>query len=296
MNTGPLHDLIVREFQGMSVQLQKAARYVLDRPNDVALLSMREQARHAGVHPSTMTRFAKFIGLSGYDDVRMSYAAAVREGSLGFAKKAGEQVASQKLKGDKSLALEIAQSVTREIANIGAPLTLDRIVIAADILMNARRIYYLGLRSSHGVSWQLHYVLSLIGCQSVQLDGIAGTGSDALSQASDQDALFVTSVLPYTRLTMELAQYAKSRGVKVVALTDSEVSPLAQFADAAIFVSTESPSFFHTMAPAFVVVEILGSIIAGRKGGAALEALRLMDDHLRQLDTYQQSRNLKQPS
>lgn len=294
MNTGPLHDQIVRQFPSMSAQLQKAARYVLDSPNDVALLSMREQARHADVHPSTMTRFAKFIGLTGYDDVRTSYAAAVREGSLGFAKKAGEQVASQKLKGDKSLALEIAQSVTREIAKIGSPATLDRIVAAADILMNARRIYYLGLRSSHSVSWQLYYVLNLIGCQSIQLNGIAGTGSDALSEGSDRDVLFVTSVLPYTRATMELAQYGKSRGIKVVAITDSEVSPLAQFADAAIFVSTESPSFFHTMAPAFVVAEILGSIIAGRKGGAALDALRRMDDHLKQLDTYQQSRNLKQ--
>ena len=62
---------------------------VLERPRDVALLSMREQARQAGVQPATMTRLAKHLGMDGYDEVRELYAAAVRDGDLGFAGKAG---------------------------------------------------------------------------------------------------------------------------------------------------------------------------------------------------------------
>lgn len=48
MTDGPLAERIVSAFEGMSGQLRAAARYVLDRPRDVALLSMREQARQAG--------------------------------------------------------------------------------------------------------------------------------------------------------------------------------------------------------------------------------------------------------
>jgi len=103
MDHGPLTEQIVEAFDTMSVQLQAGARYVLDRPRDVALLSMREQARQAGVQPATMTRLAKHLGMDGYDDVRELYAAAVRDGDLGFAGKAGVQVVSQKLKGDKAL-------------------------------------------------------------------------------------------------------------------------------------------------------------------------------------------------
>src|SRR6516165_6208832 len=98
MNQGPLTAQIVETFDEMSAQLQAAARYVLDRPRDVALLSMREQARKAGVQPATMTRLAQRLGLEGYDAVRELYAEAIRNGDLGFAGKAGIQVAHQKLK------------------------------------------------------------------------------------------------------------------------------------------------------------------------------------------------------
>src|SRR6516225_12382026 len=80
MRQESLSNQIVETFAGMSPQLQTAARYVLDRPRDVALLSMREQAREAGVQPATMTRLAQRLGLSGYEEIREAYAAAVRSG------------------------------------------------------------------------------------------------------------------------------------------------------------------------------------------------------------------------
>ena len=70
MDRGPLTERIIRTFDEMPAQLQAGARYVLDRPRDVALLSMREQARQAGVQPATMTRLAKRLGMDGYDEVR----------------------------------------------------------------------------------------------------------------------------------------------------------------------------------------------------------------------------------
>src|SRR5258705_12773061 len=115
MDRGPLTEQIIKTFDHMPAQLQAGARYVLDRPRDVALLSMREQARQAGVQPATMTRLAKHLGLDGYDDIREMYAAAVRDGDLGFAGKAGAQVVSQKLKGDKALAAEMVKSIGKPI-------------------------------------------------------------------------------------------------------------------------------------------------------------------------------------
>src|SRR5207244_10434538 len=125
----PLRERIVETFDRMAPQLQAAARYVLDRPRDVALLSMREQARQAGVQPATMTRLAKHLGMDGYDRVRELYAAAVRDGEIGFAGKAGAQVASQKLKGDKALAAEMLRSIGKQIERLAAPERLDRLVV-----------------------------------------------------------------------------------------------------------------------------------------------------------------------
>jgi DNA-binding MurR/RpiR family transcriptional regulator len=296
MDRGPLTEQIIRTFDHMPAQLQAGARYVLDRPRDVALLSMREQARQAGVQPATMTRLAKRLGMDGYDDVRELYAAAVRDGDIGFAGKAGVQVVSQKLKGDKALAADMLKSISKQIDLLATPAGLDRLVAAARTLASARRIYCLGLRSSHSVAWHLHYVLTLVSDRSIHIDGIAATGADALARATSRDVLLVASVMPYTRQTIELAEYAVEQRITVVAITDSEVALLAQIAQHAVIVPTDSPSFFHAMSPAFAVAEVLGAVIAGRGGDDALATLRHSDAHLAALNTHLKPRNSKKSS
>lgn len=280
MDHGPLTDEIVATFETLGPQLQAAARFVLEHPNDVALLSMREQARRAGVQPHSMTRLAQRLGLPGYDDVRALYAAAVREGSLGFSGKAGTQVAHQKARGERALAAEIIASVHAQIGRLTEPPALDRLVTAAERLASADRIYCLGLRSCHPVVAQFAYVMSFLGERAVLLDAGAGTGLDPIRSATTRDVLLAASIAPYTRATIETAQYADNQGVPVVAVTDSLVSPLAGVARETIVVPTDSPSFFHTVAPAFVVGEVLAALLAGRGGQASLAAIRRTEAQL----------------
>lgn len=280
MNGGPLNAAIVAAFDALPPQLQAAARYMLDRPDDVALLSMREQARRAGVPAATMTRLAKRLGLAGYDGVRALYAGAVRAGTLGFAGKASVQVEVQKLRGERALAADMALTLSRQIAGLAEPAALERLVDAVSRLHQARRVYCLGLRSCHAAAWHFHYMLSLLGDKTVMLDDAGGTGLDAIRGADGSDVVLAASVEPYARATIESARYAASRGVPVVALTDSEVSPLAQIAAATILVATESPSFFHTMTPLLAVAEILAALVAGRGGQKALDALERTEAQL----------------
>ncbi len=288
---GPLNASIVAAFDHLPPQLQTAARYMLDRPDDVALLSMREQARRAGVPPATMTRLAKRLGLDGYDSVRELYAGAVRAGTLGFAGKAGVQVEAQALRGERALAAEMATLLSRQIAALAEPAALDRLAAAASRLHEARRVYCLGLRSCHAAAWHFHYMLSLLGDKTVMLDDAGGTGLDAIRDAGRTDALLVASVEPYARATIEAARYAAGRDVPVVALTDSEVSPLAQIAASTILVATSSPSFFHTMTPLLAVAEILAALVAGRGGAKALAALEHTEAQLTAFGVHLPRRN-----
>jgi DNA-binding MurR/RpiR family transcriptional regulator len=280
MDPAPLTAQIIEAFDSMPAQLQAAAKYVLDRPSDVALLSMREQARQAGVPPATMTRLAKRLGLDGYDAVRDLYAQAIRGGRLGFAGRAGAQVENQRVKGERALAKDIVASLIAHIERLSTPDALDRLTDAATLLASARKIYCLGLRSSHTTAWHMAYVLSLLGERAILLDSSAGMGTDPIRSATDKDVLFAVSVEPYTRATVEVAHYAHAQGIPIVAVTDSAVSPLAQIAQSTILVSTDSPSFFHAMTPAFAVGEILAALVAGRGGNASLEALRRTEDQL----------------
>ena len=290
MQAGPLSEKIVQGFDGMSEQLQVAARYLLEHPRDVALLSMREQARQADIQPATMTRLAKHLGFDGYDDVRQIYADAMRTDGLGFAGRVGAQAKSQKLKGDHALASEMLSGIGAQVAALTRPAMLDTLVEAARRIERSRRIHCLGLRSSHSAAWHLHYILSLAGKQSIMLDAVGGIGVDALGSATPNDVLVAVSVQPYTRQTVEITEYTWSCDVPVIAITDSPVAPLAQRAAVALIVPTESPSFLHTMSPAFVVAETLGALVAGRSGDTASEALARVDRQSAALNTHLKTR------
>lgn len=274
MKHGPLTEKLIEAIPSMAPQLRAAARFILDQPNDVALLSMREQARRAGVQPHTMTRLAQRLGLSGYDEIKSLYQEAISDGSLGFSKKADVQVQSQRLKGERALAAEIASTMSRQIARFAEPEMLDRLVAVADLLDSAERIFCLGLRSCHAVVAQFAYVMSFLGDRTILLDAAAGIGLDPLQSITDRDVLIAISVEPYARVTVEAVQHAADAAVPIVAITDSLASPLSVVARETILVPTDSPSFYHTIAPAFVVGEILAAVMAGRGGDRSLAAIR----------------------
>ncbi len=281
-----LREQMIAQYDAMSAQLQQAARYVLEHPQEVALVSMREAARHAGVQPATMTRLAKFLGLPGYDELRAQYAAALRERGDGFAAKVRTRVDEGSERGVSDTASQMLQGLSAQLAKLCEPDSLRRLEATADRLRSARKVYVLGLRSSHAVAWHFHYVMTLLGERSVHLDGPGGTGGDGLLRATSEDVMLVISIKPYATGALELAQLAKERGVGIVSITDSEVSPLVALSEQSVLCPTESDSFFHTLTPALAVSEVLCSLLAEVDRPKTLEALQQADEHLSQLKTY----------
>jgi DNA-binding MurR/RpiR family transcriptional regulator len=270
-------------FDDLPPQLKEAARWVIDHPADVALLSLREQARRAGIAPATLTRLAQRLGLGGYNGVRKLFADAVRERPESYRGRAEELLVRRDSEGDQALLQDIFASLSQHLQNLSLPDAIERFTAAADMIASADRVFCLGQRSSFSVAYIFHYVRSLFGSNSVLVDGSGGSGVDTLRAIGKGDVLLAISVNRYVRHTIDAAKFAKDRGARVVALTDSEISPLVSFADEAVLVRTETPSFFHTMAPAFAAVECLAALVAARRGRETLAAL---DESERQLATF----------
>src|SRR5690554_2486261 len=89
-DNAPLRQQLLALYEDLPAQLRAGAHWVIEHPNEVALLSMRDQAKRAGVPPTTMTRLAKRLGFEGYDDMRALYAEQLLRSTGGFAEKAGE--------------------------------------------------------------------------------------------------------------------------------------------------------------------------------------------------------------
>jgi DNA-binding MurR/RpiR family transcriptional regulator len=259
---------------------------VIDHPADVALLTMREQARRAGIPPATLTRLAQRFRLKGYDEIRRLYAEAVRQRPESYRGRAEELLQRRDSEGDEALIQDIFSSLTSHLRELSTPSAINRFRAAAEIIARSKRVFCLGLRSTFSVAYSFHYARSLFGAASVLVDGPGGIATDTLRTIGPADVLLAISVKPYTRQTLQAARYADKRGARVIAVTDSEVSPLATLAKETLIVGTETPSFFHTMAPAFAAIECLTALVAARRGSQTIQSLAASEEQLEAFDTY----------
>jgi DNA-binding MurR/RpiR family transcriptional regulator len=297
MRTTDIHDRILANFDGFPTQLKSAAKRLLDHPDDVALLSMREVARRAKVTPATMTRLAQRLGFEGFDQLRQVYSDAVRERPYtvqdSFSGRAEGLLARRNLDGDGALVADTLAGLSGHLKSLSEPETIASIGRAADLIVARDRLFCIGARSSYPAAYLASYLLSLIGQQSLLVDGAGGTGLDRLRSLNGSDAVLALTIAPYTRNTVEAVAFAAERKATIVAITDSVASPIARHASASIIVPTETPSFLQTMTPAFIVVECLAALVAAKRGRSALKAIAEAEAHLDRFDSYAIERTRK---
>lgn len=286
MDFAALNQRIAGAFPQLSPQLQRAARHVLDNPDDVALMSMRRLAANARVHPSTMVRLARAFGFDRYTGFREPFQQRLRVRTKGYLDRARDLQARG---ADDAASKLIEDILATDVDNLHACIeTNDAATLAAcaDTLARARRLYVVGLRSCFPVAFFFDYVCRMFRGDTVLLDGRGGTFADDLRALGPGDVMLAISVEPYTYETVRAIGYTKRQGGTAVALTDSVVSPLAKDADHVLIVGTDSPSFFHSIVPAMALAEALIGLMVAKGGGAALDTIADAEVQLGEFDAY----------
>ena len=277
--------LLTRSFSGLTPELQKAAKYMLENPEEVGLNSMRTVASGAGVKPATVSRLSKSLGFDGYEALRQPFRERLRKNEPRFASKL--QDVQRRGTGDsEGLFAELRQ---REIANIERTLSDENyatIVDAAETLHRCRRVYVLGLRGAYAPAFLFHYAYQLFQENSLLVDTHAGIFADQLRDIGAKDSLLVVSFPPYTQLTIDAVEYAAEAGARIVAVTDSVVSPAAYSAAHTIVTQNKSASFYHSFTGALAVVQSLITLLVARKGGDAVSIVREAEKQLSKISAY----------
>lgn len=155
---------------------------------------------------------------------------------------------------------------------------------AADIMVEARSISCYGLRSSFPTAYLLYYVASILGSPTVLVEECAERLT-MCTRLSIQETLYWRLQFARRRYTVH-AELAVSRGAKLVALTESELSPIGKLAAVVIRVRTEMPSLFHTTTPSLAAAECLVELITVQRGSRTLEALEANEAHLAAFDPH----------
>jgi DNA-binding MurR/RpiR family transcriptional regulator len=277
--------LIVESFSDLTPELRKAAKFMLENPEEVGLNSMRTVAKGAGVKPATVSRLSKTLGFEEYERFREPFRQRLRKIEPTFA----SGVEAVQRRGTANQQALFAELRAQEITNIEHTLSdanYEIIRDAAETLHQSRSVYVLGLRGAYAPAFLFYYAYQLFQDNSHLVDTRAGIFADQLRGIGKQDSLLVISFPPYTQLTIDAVSYAAEAGAKIIAITDSLVSPAANAARHTIITQNHSTSFYHSFTGALAVVEALVTLLVARKGGDAVKIAREAERQLSKVSAY----------
>lgn len=279
---------IEQRYGGFPPQLRRAARFVREHPQDVALQSLRTVAGRAGVSPTSMSRLLQSLEFESWDAFQAEHRDWLTAGRQGvFSGRADRLISGARVPGAEDELLDAVAEAER--ANVGAALAPEHrpaLRKAADLLVAAPAITILGIRSCFPVAFSLHYTLSLFAPHARLMMAAGGSLLDDLHHLSEGDALVVVSVTPYSREIVEAARLARAAGVSVVGITDRPLSPVARLAEVALIAGNDSPAHIASPIGPLAVAQALALLVLSRSGETALEALRRREATLEATAAY----------
>lgn len=286
MDMQSLRQRVSQVSQTMPPQLRKASAVLLQQPEDVALLSMRELASRAALPPSTFVRLSRLLGFAGYSEVRQIFADRLRH-SQGVYSERAERLQNREEDGSEAALLkEIFAAELRNVEQTFARNTAAAVLRVVSAVEEAERVFLLGQRSCYPIAYFFDYVYRLFAQNTVLVEDSGGASGDRLRGIGARDLLIVASVRPYTRSTVQAAEFAAARDAAIVSITDDELSPLVRLSQETLFVEAGSPSFFHSVVSPLVLVEALLALLMSRGGAAALAALEASEKQLSVFEAY----------
>ena len=273
MTTGGEIEALLRrigvEFVGLSRQLKLIARYVEQHHEHLAQTRIQDVATRCGVQPSAVVRFAKRFGFSGFNAMKGAF-----RDDAGSASGASRTYQSRlrATVGPHTTCLsssDIAFDFIDEAIDGMRLLRRDRLDAAldeaVDLLARANTLWVAGARRSYPVAAYLAYALQHTDKPVQLLTHLGAMHEGQLRGLRRGDTLVAVSFAPYANETALAAQLARSRGAKVVALTDSRTSPLAAEADALILIEEAGAFGFRSLTNTMVLAQGLFIALAYRR-------------------------------
>ena len=269
-----LEKAIIEQFPSLSKRLQQIASHALDNPSEFALETIAAVSQRAGVQPSSLIRFAKVFGFSGYSDMQRVFRLRLTDAmpdykerlkSLNGAEEEGEEA--------KDVNALLEQFVEADIVGLRRLQQNKRLGGLLDqafkLITDSETVYVVAHRRSFPIACYLAYALSQMNVRNVLVDGVGGMFMQQVSHATSKDVIIAISSKAYSPDVAQVVREARQRSVRVIAMTDSPLSPLAEHADVSLEVQQASVGLFRSQA---VNMTLAVTLIVGL--GRAVEAKR----------------------
>lgn len=252
-----------QKFPELSKGLKKVADELLTEPLSFAIHPAKKVGAIIGVSETMVIRFCHEIGYAGYSDLQKELRHIFLDlEKTGPQKKMGEtaimQSFSQHMMGDVHRIQDNLEQLDEETLEkaIQKILSSEKILVAG---------YYHSFAFAHWLSFNLNYILGNASLYRPETD------AGLLNLPADKSCLIIFSFYRYAVDTITLAKEAKEKGIPIITITDSRVSPVAEFADIVIPLKVNYQNSFVAKGPvtlSFLNALLMEIIVRGENQGS----------------------------
>ena len=229
---------------GLSRSQKVIAAYIMEHYDKAAFMTANRLGSVTGVSESTVVRFAVRLGYDGYPTLQSALQDMIRNRLTAVQRL---EVTSSKL-SDQNILQAVMNDDMEKIASTLASMDQEAFNAAVRDTIGASRIYILGMRSSAGLAGFLGFYFRLL-FDDVRIISSGGANElyEQLFHVGEHDVVYGISFPRYSSSTVRALQFVKSRGARVVAVTDSALSPIARYADYALYARSDMASFVDSL-------------------------------------------------
>lgn len=256
------------------------AKYIMEHYDRVAFMTASRLGATVGVSESTVVRFATEIGYAGYPELQQAMQEMIRNKLTSVQRM---EVTANRIGSNDILDSVFTQDMDI-IRRTMEETSHENFYAAADAISNAKRVYIMGARSSLALATFISYYLNLL------LENVILVQSTSEAEIFEQmiridegDVVIGISFPRYSRKAVKALNFARKSGAKVVAITDSSLSPLAEPADFLLLARSDIASIVDSLCAPLSLINALIVTIAMKRKQSAEETFtkleRLWDEY-----------------
>ncbi len=242
---------------------KKIAAYITENYDKAAFMTAAALGNKVGVSESTVVRFATEMGFKGYPELQRelqqmikSKLTAVQRMEVSESLIGDGDIISSVLSGDIELIRETAERTSRtDFQN------------AVQEINRARRIYILGVRSSAALASFLAFYFNLVFDSVVLVDtSSASEMFEQMFRIGEEDVCIAISFPRYSKQTVSALRFIADRGAKIIAVTDTEKSPIALYANHLLVARSDMASVVDSLtAPLSLINALIVGVTLSRR-------------------------------
>ena len=274
---GTSNEVIIKikeKYQKLSKGQKCLADYIIENYDKAAFLTAAKLGKLVGVSESTVVRFAMNLGYQGYPDFQRALEEMVRNKLNSIQRM---EVAYGKISQSEILTT-VLQSDADKIK-----LTLESIdemafETAVDILLNARHIYVLGIRSCMPLANFLSFYLNML-FDNVHLIQTSSASEifEQMIRINEKDAIIGISFPRYSVRTLKAMEFANNRNAKVITLTDSVHSPMNLYSSCNLIARSDMASIVDSLVAPLSVINALVVALCMKKQKEVVNTLETLE-------------------